>query len=216
MEQVRSRNPDKDALGTPLRRQRELRRLERPDACGERRRPFQLPLLDLTPRPRDSVGGAVRPRLPPVLPRLSGVHWNLPSNPVEFKQREGRVYRRKGHAVRKNSSRTHREPAMNGPDPWAAMPSKAVADRAPCSSDLVLLWFFPIEGGAQIDRNVLVSPSAEIGRSSPPCGGHWRSTGWSSASPGRRSRWSACCRSCLRRIWLGWRRSCGCIWRRGR
>ena len=30
------------------------------------------------------------------------VHWNLPSNPVDLEQREGRVHRYHGHAVRKN------------------------------------------------------------------------------------------------------------------
>ena len=30
------------------------------------------------------------------------VHWNLPGNPVDLEQREGRVHRYKGHAVRKN------------------------------------------------------------------------------------------------------------------
>src|SRR5439155_300036 len=30
------------------------------------------------------------------------VHWNLPSNPVDLEQREGRVHRYKGQAVRKN------------------------------------------------------------------------------------------------------------------
>ena len=30
------------------------------------------------------------------------VHWNLPSNPVDLEQREGRVHRYKGHAVRRN------------------------------------------------------------------------------------------------------------------
>src|SRR5204862_7386184 len=30
------------------------------------------------------------------------VHWNLPSNPVDLEQREGRVHRYKNHAVRKN------------------------------------------------------------------------------------------------------------------
>ena len=32
------------------------------------------------------------------------VHWNLPSNPVDLEQREGRVHRYKGHAVRKNAA----------------------------------------------------------------------------------------------------------------
>lgn len=29
-------------------------------------------------------------------------HWNLPSNPVDLEQREGRVHRYKGHVIRKN------------------------------------------------------------------------------------------------------------------
>ena len=86
------------------------------------------------------------------------VHWNLPSNPVDLEQREGRVHRYKGHAVRKNLARTHRDAATNGPDPWAAMFAKAVADRPADSSDLVPFWLFPIEGGAQIERHVLASP----------------------------------------------------------
>jgi hypothetical protein len=34
------------------------------------------------------------------------MHWNLPSNPVDLEQREGRVHRYKGHAVRKNLARS--------------------------------------------------------------------------------------------------------------
>ena len=30
------------------------------------------------------------------------VHWNLPGNPVDLEQREGRVHRYEGHAVRRN------------------------------------------------------------------------------------------------------------------
>ena len=35
------------------------------------------------------------------------VHWNLPSNPVDLEQREGRIHRFKGHAVRKNVAADH-------------------------------------------------------------------------------------------------------------
>ena len=86
------------------------------------------------------------------------VHWNLPSNPVDLEQREGRVHRYKGHAVRKNLARMHRDAATNGPDPWAAMFAKAVADRPAGSSDLVPFWLFSIEGGAQIESHVRASP----------------------------------------------------------
>ena len=49
------------------------------------------------------------------------VHWNLPSNPVDLEQREGRVHRYKGHAVRKNAAMLHGERAIasEGVDPWA-------------------------------------------------------------------------------------------------
>ena len=36
------------------------------------------------------------------------VHWNTPTNPVDFEQREGRVHRFGGHAVRRNVSAAHR------------------------------------------------------------------------------------------------------------
>ena len=35
------------------------------------------------------------------------MHWNLPSNPVDLEQREGRIHRYKGHAVRKNVARDY-------------------------------------------------------------------------------------------------------------
>src|SRR6266852_3860834 len=36
------------------------------------------------------------------------VHWNLPTNPVDLEQREGRVHRYKGHAIRKTIGPKHR------------------------------------------------------------------------------------------------------------
>ena len=40
------------------------------------------------------------------------VHWNLPSNPVDLEQREGRVHRYHGHAVRKNVAHAVGEEAL--------------------------------------------------------------------------------------------------------
>ena len=42
------------------------------------------------------------------------VHWNLPSNPVDLEQREGRVHRYKSHAVRLNLAAAHGEAAKDG------------------------------------------------------------------------------------------------------
>ena len=44
------------------------------------------------------------------------VHWNLPSNPVDLEQREGRVHRYKGHAVRKNVAAEYGSAALDRND----------------------------------------------------------------------------------------------------
>lgn len=55
------------------------------------------------------------------------VHWNLPRSPVELEQREGRVHRYKGHAVRLNVAAGTGLPALAAAgasareDPWAVM-----------------------------------------------------------------------------------------------
>lgn len=92
------------------------------------------------------------------------VHWNLPANPVDLEQREGRVHRYKGHAVRKNVAAQHRAAAFfDGGDPWKALFDSAVAGRGPSTNDLVPFWVFP--GEHQIERIVPMLPlSREIGR----------------------------------------------------
>ena len=44
-------------------------------------------------------------------------HWNLPSNPVDLEQREGRIHRYKGHAVRKNVADAFGADALRDEDP---------------------------------------------------------------------------------------------------
>lgn len=91
------------------------------------------------------------------------VHWNLPSNPVDLEQREGRVHRFKGHAVRKNVARRFGvqalEQAAGSPsDPWVRAFSLAKKDRDPDDSDLVPFWVYPIDGGSRIERHVPALP----------------------------------------------------------
>ncbi|MFQ5889621.1 MAG: hypothetical protein ACE5JR_06160, partial [Gemmatimonadota bacterium] len=97
--------------------------------------------------------------------------------PVDMEQREGRVHRYKGHAVRKNLAAKYglegvrramngvsRAPdgvrrAMDGPgDPWAALFELAREERPPGSNDLIPYWLFPIEGGAKVEWRVLCLP----------------------------------------------------------
>jgi hypothetical protein len=92
------------------------------------------------------------------------VHWNLPSNPVDLEQREGRVHRYKGHAVRKNLAKTIRpvNARVDGSDPWAEIFEIAKKARGSGTSDIVPFWVYQIDGGAQIERHVLALPlSAE-------------------------------------------------------
>lgn len=88
------------------------------------------------------------------------VHWNLPGNPVDLEQREGRVHRYKGHAVRKNLARVHGGALEELPghcDPWDRLFTLALGD-AQRGSDLNPFWVYPVEGGAVIERHVPVLP----------------------------------------------------------
>jgi len=80
------------------------------------------------------------------------VHWNLPANPADFEQREGRVHRFKGHAVRKNVAAAHRADALraNASDPWVAAFAAAERSRQPDMNDLWPWWTYP--GDAKIER----------------------------------------------------------------
>jgi hypothetical protein len=94
------------------------------------------------------------------------MHWNLPSNPVDLEQREGRVHRYKGHAVRKNVARDYCAsvtPVSCGPesDAWHQMFGAARSARiaqAPGQSDLVPYWVYATEGGAYIERHLPMIP----------------------------------------------------------
>lgn len=85
------------------------------------------------------------------------VHWNLPSNPVDLEQREGRVHRFKGHAVRRNIADEY-GPAAVGEvgDPWRRMFDSAEADRP--AGDSLLDPYWVRTGDAAIERYVPAMP----------------------------------------------------------
>jgi len=91
------------------------------------------------------------------------VHWNLPSNPVDLEQREGRVHRYKGHAVRKNVATQHAAAGLGGTDadPWQSLFDAAVKERRAEATDLVPFWVYPLPNGAAIERHV---PSLPLSR----------------------------------------------------
>ncbi len=87
------------------------------------------------------------------------VHWNLPSNPVDLEQREGRVHRYKGHAIRKNVAQGFRDEALSGTeDPWEGLFRAAEAVRPAGVSEIFPFWVYPLPGGARIERHVPYLP----------------------------------------------------------
>lgn len=88
----------------------------------------------------------------------SVVHWNLPSNPVDLEQREGRVHRYKGHAIRKNVAAAHSSAALDSSydDPWTAVFDAAEAAEPAGSSLISPYWVY--EGDAAIERYVPAMP----------------------------------------------------------
>lgn len=87
------------------------------------------------------------------------VHWNLPSNPVDLEQREGRVHRYKGHAIRKNIAEKYGLRALqgfDGGDPWQKLFEKASDEKRPGQNDLIPYWIF--EGSARVERRIPLLP----------------------------------------------------------
>lgn len=89
------------------------------------------------------------------------IHWDLPGNPVDLEQREGRVHRYKGHAVRRNVAEQWRDDAVqgwtNGDDLWEKVFDMAAdaAQRAG-ESDLVPCWIS--QGNYRVERRVPLLP----------------------------------------------------------
>jgi len=92
-------------------------------------------------------------------------HWNLPSNPVDLEQREGRIHRYKGHAVRKNLAAKYAADALlvTDADAWENAFALGRSGRSSDENDLVPYWLFP--GDAKIERHVPALPfSREVER----------------------------------------------------
>ena len=90
------------------------------------------------------------------------VHWNTPANPVDFEQREGRVHRFGGHAIRRNVADRHRADGLRGGDDdvWREMydAARAASDE---HGDFSPYWVYP--GAAKIERHVLPYPLSRDG-----------------------------------------------------
>jgi hypothetical protein len=85
-------------------------------------------------------------------------HWNLPANPVDLEQREGRIHRYKGHAVRKNVAGKFgaQSLAQGNGDVWSELFALGRQQREPHENDLVPYWVY--SGDAKIERHVPALP----------------------------------------------------------
>ena len=94
-------------------------------------------------------------------------HWNLPGNPVDLEQREGRVHRFKGHAVRLNLAERQAD-VVRGTREGAgrSLEADVRAARDPkrrSTRDLIPYWIY--EGSVRVERRVPMLPfSREVTR----------------------------------------------------
>jgi len=89
------------------------------------------------------------------------VHWDLPGNPVDMEQREGRVHRYKGHAVRKNVAAAYAGLAQlawtDGQNLWDIIFDLANEDaRERGLNELIPHWLAP--GEYRVERRVPMLP----------------------------------------------------------
>ncbi len=89
-------------------------------------------------------------------------HWNLPGNPVDLEQREGRIHRYKGHVIRLNIAERHGLESLEddlGPleDIWEKMFDKAREEFKQEYSELAPYWMVP-DADHRIIRFVPIYP----------------------------------------------------------
>ncbi len=91
------------------------------------------------------------------------VHWNLPSNPVDLEQREGRINRFKCLAIRQNLAREYRHLKVSN-DLWkelfAAAREKEM-ERIKGSSELIPFWSLGGNPNVKIERIIPVYPMSK-------------------------------------------------------
>ena len=80
------------------------------------------------------------------------VHWNLPSNPVDLEQREGRINRFKCLAIRRNVVKLYGSETYH---PWDELFSMAHSNLKGTHSDIVPYWCLPVSELTEEQRKKL-------------------------------------------------------------
>jgi hypothetical protein len=92
------------------------------------------------------------------------IHWNLPSNPIDFEQREGRIHRYKGHVVRLNVAEkfknklTEKDERKHIWDELFQLALDVERDKSDFPCDLIPYWHLETEKDLSIERIVPLYP----------------------------------------------------------
>lgn len=85
------------------------------------------------------------------------MHWNLPHNPIDLEQREGRINRFKCLAIRQNLAKKYSEFDFTN-DVWREIFAHALREKADDQAELVPFWCLPDESDIKIERIVPMYP----------------------------------------------------------
>lgn len=88
------------------------------------------------------------------------MHWNLPSNPIDLEQREGRINRFKCLAIRQNVADKYGDIEFKR-DIWKEMFEAAKAEKQSEQSELVPFWCFGKNQRVKIERLVPMYPMSK-------------------------------------------------------
>ena len=88
------------------------------------------------------------------------MHWNLPGNPIDLEQREGRINRFKCLAIRQNVAEKYGSLHFYD-DIWKEMFAAAEAEKSASQSDLVPYWCFGKDQRIKIERIVPMYPMSK-------------------------------------------------------
>ena len=90
------------------------------------------------------------------------MHWNLPANPIDLEQREGRVNRYKCLAVRQSLAQKYANITFTE-DVWKEMFAKALTEKPSGKSDLIPFWCLGKDQQVKIERIVPMYPLSKDG-----------------------------------------------------
>jgi len=90
------------------------------------------------------------------------IHWNLPSNPIDFEQREGRINRYKGYAIRQNIATKYKQSLAlsDAKNVWDELFTLAEKEKelSPFPCDLIPFWHTESDKKDGIERIVPLYP----------------------------------------------------------